>query len=334
MPILKKSKSAAKLPAKKDGPAQSLATWLFGAPIKFAIVAGGLFIALIFAISLLAPTPVPGQEFVVPLYLRIIFIGLLLLIPAFSIYMLVIRWTPSGNLDRRSFLGLSVTTTIISTTLILLACFAAWYFKSSIFALMWFMQLTASPTLMLTLLVLALFIVLYVLGIYMSAKYVAQYWRVRAMGIPRWKFLCAFPFGWSLLAYPAIFLPEEKKNENILPIKAKWLSWLTDWSFAKTSNAILLIIVLPLAATSLLLPDMAIMSVGVTLIPIVIFFGLWIWLGKKKMNDAMPKWFSSMTIILNAIAIIAYVCMLMLAKPTTQPNPIMIEDIQITETIE
>ncbi|MCL2331640.1 MAG: hypothetical protein FWC61_03800 [Proteobacteria bacterium] len=318
-------------------PAHPLSAWLWRAPAKFAILSLLLFIAVMAALTLVSALFTAGAEQVIimPLYVQYLFLAAFLFIPIFSIYKLV-RWTPSGALDRHSFVGLSVVTSLLSVLWLVLAFLFLRFGLGDIPPQFFVYRLLyISPTLFFAATFVALLVMLYVLGIYLSAKLVAQYWRARAMGIPTWKFLCSFPFGWGLLFYPQIFLPEEKPAARVISVRPKWLASLFDWTAAKTINALLLITILPLAALAVLMPSLGMLSLGAVSIPVVIFFGLWAIIGAKKLNAAMPGWFSSLTIILNVIAIAAYVLVKSMHPELLEPNYNLTPDqIQVTEVAE
>jgi len=318
-------------------PTRTLSEWIWRAPAKFAILAMLLFIVVMGVLSLVSSLFATGDTataITMPLYLQYLFLAAFIFIPLFSIYKLV-KWTPPGALDRHSFVGLSVVTTLLSVLWLVLAFLFLRFGLGDIPPqFLVYRLLYISPTLFFAATFVALTVMLYILGIYLSAKSVAQYWRARAMGIPTWKFLCSFPFGWGLLFYPQIFLPEEKPAARVISIRPKWLASLSNWTAAKTINALLLITLLPLVALAVLMPNLGLMSLGAVAVPVVIFFGLWAIIGVKKLNAAMPGWFSTMTVILNVIAIIAYVLFLSFAKPTIIQSGITPDQIQVTETTE
>lgn len=312
---------------------QKMSAWLWRGPAKFAALTIVLFIGVMVLLTLVASgfATASNQVIVMPEYLQTLFTAAFIFIPIYSIYKLV-KWTPRGALDRHGFMGLSIVTTILTVIWLLLAytCLRMGIGDTPT-ELLALRLLYISPTLFFIVTFLIMLIAMYILGIYLSAKTVAQYWRARGMGIPTWKFLCSFPFGWSILFYPQIFLPEDKIPAPALSVRPGWLASLTKWASAKTINALLIITIIPMLVLAVLMPGMATMALCAALVPIIIFFGLWAIHGAKKLYAAMPGWFSTMTIILNIIAIAAYALFLAFAKPYIVHQNTMTDQIEIEQ---
>ncbi|MCL2538642.1 MAG: hypothetical protein FWF34_03145 [Alphaproteobacteria bacterium] len=331
MPTAKKTKTAKPVATTKiTAPVQTLSTWLLRAPIKFSLLFVGLMVTFIVAVTIIA-SMFAGAPDAVPTFLELIISGVMLVIPAYAFYKLV-RWSPANPMDRRSFVALSIIVTAASLLFTLCIAGMGWLGIVPQFWMVYLMYM--SPWLFFAGLLIFALAMMYLLGLYVAARYVAAYWRARKMGMSKWKFILAFPFGWALLLYPFMFLPEEIKTSQVLSIKTNWLSRITEWTVAKTSNAVILLIILPIAMIAILLPAAAIESTSISLIPIAIFFGLWAIYGTKKMNKSMSGWFANMTVILNVLAIATVACFMWFSAPkvSAPTMPVFdIEQIEITE---
>ena len=328
-------------PAPTAGPLQTLGAWIWKTPIKFSILATILTVALIIIAVAITSAYAPVSGFgpiEIPLGIRILFFAALVLVPLFSIYKLT-RWTPYGNLDRRSFLALTVVTTILSTAVIIIGYCCGLYETGQTPVLpLWFIHLVMSPTLLAIAIIVILVVMTYALGLFLSAKYGAMFWRLRAMGMARWKFWLSFPFGWGILSYPAIFLPEYKKTAPVISIRVSWLSKITDWASTDVWNALLVFIAIPIAMAALVAPRYAVMSVSTVLVPAALFFILWAICGTQKMYEATRTWFSGIIVALNLALVAAYIVFISLGAHINNPwyaeQPTPAAEIRITETLD
>jgi len=325
MPTVKKIKSDVRAPSK------TLSNWLWKAPLKFT----GIMLLLTAAIIAVASVIVygiqhanPGAPIAMPSYFTPLMIVLLALAALFGIYKMV-RWLPFEPVDRRSFVALSIATTIASILIlagffgfgILVKILGGGMITNSQLIGFFILKLAyTSPTLLLILWVVFLTVVLFLLGFSLSARYVAEYWRARDAGVSRLKYWLNFPFGWAFLLYPLQFLGTDAKKAEKVQIKSKWFGNFTNWIAASAFNMFVLFIVIPYALIAAFTPASAMLSMSIGLIPIVVFFALWAAIGTKKLIAAVPKWFSTLTIILNVLAIATYIVVMATAKHAT-PTP-------------
>ncbi|MCL2339218.1 MAG: hypothetical protein FWC51_04690 [Proteobacteria bacterium] len=312
MPTVKKIKT------EKHTPKKTITNWLWGAPVKFMALMMLLLTAIIVVAGTIAYSVQhnnPGAPIAVPSYFAPLMIALMVLAAIYGIYKMV-KWLPFENVDRHSFVALSIATTIASV-LILLGFFGFSILMGMItggmvtpgqFIGFFILKLAyTSPTLLLILWIVVMAAVLFLLGFSLSARYVAEYWRARDAGVSRLKYWLNFPFGWAFLLYPLQFLADDKKKSQSVQIKSKWFATFTNWIAHSAFNMFALFIVLPYVLIAIFTPSSAIMSLCIGLIPVVVFFAVWAIVGTKKLIAALPKWFSTLTIVLNILAIAAYI---------------------------
>lgn len=213
-----------------------LISWFLNQPLRFALLSFLLVFVISFVYGAVSGMVTGSAEMfaVTPL------ICLIALVFIFTIW-LQIRWLPSTDLDRRSFVALDNGLTLISYTIVLIpVIFMLVNPQKAILYGMW-LQYYSMPLFVFASTVVAL-LYLYVFGVYISMLQ-ATYRRARTMGVPRWKAIMTIPFTLSIFWFPGYMIADDKKTKPTVEIKSKWFAKWTDWVVAKPMNAIIMMFV-------------------------------------------------------------------------------------------
>ena len=169
---------------------------------------------------------------------------------------------------------------------------------------MWLLTLMQNPTGIIIGFLLAVCLVLlslYILGVTIMVFW-ACFLRARTMNIPLWKIICSIPFGFDMLWVPGYFIPAKQSKKTVVATNIKWISNLTNWTFARLSNAGFLF-------TALIIGTGIFNGLTTTLLSlsILLLFAIWIMqMGDKKFEKNIGNTYATTAVIIN-IVIIAYV---------------------------
>lgn len=302
-----------------------LVSWFFNAPAKFALLSFGLMagITLVYSFIISAikgvGTPINPWPIAVLMLATIIF----------SIYKLI-KWLPSDNLDRRSFVATSNGLTfiylaaILSSTIFMLGrteqiiLYTMWLQYYS--ALWFFFVVTVASV-----------IYLYVFGVLIANIYTI-YRRAITMGVPKWKAILSLPFSIYAFLLPGYLLTEDKKTKSTITIKSKWYAKVTDWVIAKPINAILIFALILIGSACFMdIYTLALMAL------FIIVFVTWVWVvGAPTFRKTIGGMFSTIIATLN-IALVVFLIGMLIFPPKISDqitSDTYVEQIEITETVE
>lgn len=300
----------------KKAQTNTIAAWLWRAPIKFT---GLLVIGMTLLILAMSLITIPFEN-PMPEWTGWIFALVLLSFIGFSIYKLI-KFTPTDYLDRKSFVGIDIGITFIGIMLYfilpLITILALGFdsFEQFMVVMGYYMgYMAALKPITFFIIAFILSIVLSIVATYVSglmlSNYIIMFRRGQMMGISKLKLWLSFPFGLHLLWLPEYFLPEEKKTKPATQLKSKWFSNFVDWVVKKPMNAIivwLIMIGFGAAATFLASGELT-PNTLLELFLIVLFVVILAILGVKRFRTAVPGWFSWMAAIVNILVIIAIFC--------------------------
>lgn len=314
--------------AKKTTPTQKLSSWFLSSPVKFAFLSFGLMAGLTLIYAFIVGLVTGGHTTPATMspWLLITLTGGALV---YSIYK-YIKWLPSDNLDRRSFVAIDNGLTFIYFLSLFLS--TIFIISSTQKIMLYAMWLQYYSMLLFFFVVIAISIIyMYVLGLLIGNMY-ATYRRALGMGVPRHKALLTLPFSIAMFWFPGYLLEDNTKTKPVIAIKSKWYSQLTDWVVAKPLNAVLLFLLT--FAFSFIFFD--IQTLCLTLFFGTIF-GVWLLCtGAKKLKKNIGGAYSTLAGAINIAFII--VCIGFIAyfstHTNTSVNQIQYESIQITEVIE
>jgi hypothetical protein len=285
----------------------TMAAWLWKAPIKFTgLFVGGMIVLITALIPI--PRPLPGWVAGILMPVVLAFIG-------FSIYKLI-RFAPAASLDRKSFIGIDVGITIVRTLFyliplaIMLAAvgFADFQEFFRVLGYMLALFVMSYPVFSLVMALVLSIVFTYIVGL-MIANYIITFRRGQMMGVRKWKLWLSVPFGLHLLWLPGYFLAEERKPKPAVRFKSKWYADFIDWIMKRPLNAMIVFaLTAACAGIPLLFGNRACASLLPNGILIVLFVVLLAVFGVSKLRRAVPGWFSWITVGVNICAIIAIAC--------------------------
>lgn len=271
-------------------PTQStLSKWILWAPLKFAAFTFiACFIALLISYGLGHFMTIAGTQLTTTM---------LTMLALISGVIFLIKKLPATKMNKFNFISLYnlqlVTAGIASVLFTLIIQFLP----------LSQMLMTKNLNILTILFISALIIgYLYLFGVSISNLY-ASYMRARELGISRWKIICSFPFGFSMLWTAGYLLntKEAKKQEHI--VKSPWYLRIMNWTVSKQANTISAFIII----TCISALFYGLNSIPYTFIGALIF-GIWATIvGQKKMAENIGRGYATMAIILNFALIIAFV---------------------------
>lgn len=274
----------------------TLKQWMLSAPIFFAITS--FLFAII--ISVLAGLLLPKNNITLSI------VGASMFITTILASILAIRKIPTKKMDRSGivtifnikmlFMGLMSLISVL--TAINLIPIQTWLFT--------IMQSEIGIICGFIIAICLVLISLYILGVTIMGLW-ACFLRARTMNIPLWKIICSIPFGFDMIWLPGYFIPNKAEKKSIVTTRIKWISKLTNWTFASPTNAVF-VFTLFIIGTGLF------NGITATLLTIsmLLMFGIWLMqMGNKKFEKNIGGTYSTTAVIIN-FAIIAYMIIAML----------------------
>lgn len=236
------------------------------------------------------------------------------------------RRLPRTPLDKKSFITLHTSQTlIISTIFILTTLLLANNFNRIIYNLI--MLESQSPVLFFCTIIISALIILYITGISLSNLY-AKFWRVRAFNIPAWKIVCSMPFGFAGLWSAGYFLDTPNKKNHTVTAKTKWFSDLINKITKNTKTLIFAFV-----TTTLISGFFFGLSAVLLTLMLATIFGICT-LNKDKQQFAKNisgKYCNAM-IIINIVLITVFAVIFSTSSPTNTTSVTNSESITITDT--
>ena len=287
--------------------------WLISAPIKFSILLFSLMLVVTGLKSFLFDKIFSG-------FISSALFSALLFIAFTASTIFLIKRLPNTKLDRRSFIGLH-----ISQTLILSVCFYILSYvliSHSQYILLKLMLLEANSFGLLILIMLALgLFLLYLAGIFISNIY-AKILRIQAFNIPLWKVLGSFPFGFAGLWTAGFLLNTNNKKDPVITYKNSWYNRIINWTLAQPTNTIAMFIIITLISCLFFGP----LSIMRTFI-LALVYGIWVLqVGAKKFKSNIAGTYSTMTFIINIVIILSIITFALFAPTGTETVTVNIAD--------
>lgn len=269
----------------------TLKQWLVRAPILFATSAF-LFTVLI---SILGGLFLPNTDWTFAL------IGISVLATTLLSAFFAIRTIRTKYMDRTGI----VTIFNIKMLVLTLASIVSAIIMSNVFPIqMWLFGLLRSQVglfIGFALTSLLVLVSLYIFGITIMGLW-ACFLRARTMGIPLWKIICSIPFGFDMLWLPGYFIPNKQDKKPSVITNTKWISKLTNWTFARPTNAILLYMILVIASGAISNMISVLLTISMLLI-----FSIWMMrTGHKAFEKNIGAAYATTAVIIN-IAMLAYI---------------------------
>jgi hypothetical protein len=278
--------------AKKTILSTKLISWFFNAPAKFAILSLCLMgiTAIIYAIIASAIMGDVANPNVAPMFI-VMAIALIVGI------VMLIKWLPHDNLDRRSYIAADLG---LSSIYFISSMLSVLFVAANQQAIMYYALRLAqysTPLLIIASLLLSL-VYLYILGAFIANIY-ATYRRGIAMSVPRWKLILSIPFTLSLFWFPGYMLPDAKEK-TVIEIKSKWYANIVNWIMARPLNSVI-VLVITLILMLFLFDFASTVFTGI----FAIIFGILVWrVGAKNLRKNVGGWFATFIMLLNILIFI------------------------------
>lgn len=295
-----------------------LSTWLFWAPLRFAIstffavtLTGILYI--IISALIFSSTPIPQA----PLG------ALTSLVILYCIY-LTERKLPRNELDQASFVMIHNAQTIFGA---LLSMISSYMIIRNINEIAFKLMLLENQSTLLFILTITLstIFLLYIPGILIT-NFFAKFRRIQSFDIPTWKIICSIPFGFSALWIPGYILNTRSKPETHITTKITWYKKLTNLVLSNPTNTIITFIPVTLMSGFLF----GLYGILLALI-FSLIFGIWMMqIGQKKFIKNIGGLYASISVIINIVLIMLTICMFIFTPTPTQNIQINISETQQT----
>lgn len=301
-----------------DSIKSKLSIWFAKEPAKFSVLSFGLILGVSFLYVL--TKGIFGNNFMMSYAVLLL---LILSALTFSIYKLI-KWLPSENLERRSFVAIDNGLNFIYLGIFALFTFMVIGNLQEIMFYQTTLQHQSMILFMFGAMLVSLFY-LYFVGLLVTNIY-ATYRRAITMGVPKWKILASLPFTFSMFRVSGYLLPEDKKEKPAILIKSKWYSNFTDWVISKPINS-LIVFLFTVIISGLFFESYFTLLV----ILFVVIFGVWLlFTGAKKLRKSIGGSFSTFVAVFNIVIILAFIGFLTFSV-NTQPASIQNETIQVME---
>ncbi len=268
----------------------TLKQWLVSTPIFFALT------SFLFAVTLsvLAGLLMPKSETTLSI------IGTAMIVTTIISGILAIRRIPTHKMDRA---GIVTIFNIKMIILVLMSVISLIMAFNLVPLQMWLLTLMQNPTGIIIGFLLAVCLVLlslYILGVTIMGFW-ACFLRARTMKIPLWKIIFSIPFGFDMLWVPGYFIPAKQSKKPVVATNIKWISNLTNWTFARLSNAGFLFVALIIGTGIFNGLTTTLLSLSILLL-----FAIWIMqMGDKKFEKNIGNTYATTAVIIN-IVMIAY----------------------------
>ncbi len=295
-----------------------LSTWLWRAPVKFAllVVFGPLALGGLYAIIASAFTAPENQPIATwPM------MALMFAVVAWAAFSLIKR-LPRDDMGQRQFVGIYTAAFFVSRVIGILGLMFLGFVYLPMMISLSMNNMAVLPWLVLVMTVLAL-VAAYVGGLQIINLY-ATYMRAINMGVPQWKAILTLPC--SMLWMPGYILTDEKqKRATDIKIGATWYTSFVNWIVASPANAWLMFIVMILGSGMLY-------GYGWIMLPVfaapIVIFGIWQWIaGSARMRKNIGGAFSTVAIIVNVLTIITVITVNVIAyRVMRDVSPIAMAD--------
>lgn len=302
----------------KTSPNLNISTWLYKAPIKFALLSFILIFVSMFIgqiiINAVEPSGITTQITMTSIPVISIILGIILML----------RKMPRGALSRDAFVAIQN----IQTFVLSIAYFALTYFvlsnsqeiKISLVSLM-----TKSPYLFLAITSVISIFLLYMTGLFIANIY-AKFCRIQAFNIPIWKIILSIPFGFSALWVPGYIA--STPNQKNIPFASPnaWYARLTNNIITSKRNIIISFILITLLSSTFFGFTAVLLTFSLALI-----YGIWtLQVGEKQFIKNMNKRYATTAVIINLIIILVLTVFGSILSKTQPDVEINISDTSIT----
>ena len=265
----------------RENKSTKLISWVLWKPLQFS----ALFVALTIACAAV----LFGSN------IRILQIASPIITLVLGIFLLI-RMLPSTTyINRRSFILTTNTIWIIGTLVIALITpfVSAYQVPNMIETPNWFMTMLG--------ILITLIAGIYALGLTVTALYLT-YRRLRTLNVPAWKIIFAYPIGVSALTAMSYILDTPDNKTPNIETKLNRLNKLTDWTMARTRNAILMYSIV-LLATNLFTNKLIALLLSVIAILIMALAAINV--GQKKFIKNLGNKYASICVVINLFIVIA-----------------------------
>ncbi len=275
----------------KNTSTSKLSTWVFWAPLKFALTTfiATSIISLLYSViagTIYTQTPAPYQ----PLLYLCITTFIVCTIKMFSKLPHIIP-------DRNSFIATHNLQTILTSGAFILTTFYIMQNANKIL----FHLATISNSSFVTFFIFTIssILILYLIGVLFS-NFFLKFRRIHSFCIPTWKIICSIPFGFSALWAPGYILKTADKKTDQIEIKSNWYKRLTNTITLHQSTTIAIFTLITMLSGFIFGLNSVLLTFILTLI-----FGIWsLTTGAKKFINSMPNKYAIFAIIVNITTII------------------------------
>lgn len=270
-----------------------LSTWVFWAPLRFAITS---FIALgivgilytLIAGKIYAPAPIPMQPLL-----------WLCAITCIGCIAAMLHKLPCTNIDRFSFIAIHNIQMLIATIFFIAFTYTIISNANEIIFRLILLETKSQPYFILTIFTFAI-VTMYFFGILLSNIF-AKIRRIQTLNIPTWKIICCIPFGFSALWTPGYIL-ETNNKANAVTIKSNWYKKLTNKITEHQSS-----IVATFSVITMLSGFIYGLSGILLTYTLALIFGIWVLnIGTKKFLGHIAGKYTNWAIVVNIILIITF----------------------------
>jgi hypothetical protein len=279
----------------------TLLTWLFKAPLKFALIS---FITSILAISIYAM--ITSTQPPIFILLTISF--------ALAVYFTV-RKLPKIKMDKQSFVAIYTAQMLLTFLLLTVSTYILVSNQQTIMFRLMMLNTNHTTSFLFIIILLALYF-LFLLGTAITNLYI-KICCIQQFNIPTWKMIISFPFGFGMLWIPGYLLNNNTTKKPAQEIKSKTYSRIINWTLKNNINTISMFVFITLLSGFFV----GILPTLLTFI-MALIFGLWSnQIGAKKFEKQINKTYSTTAVVINILMIIIISCFYAFApKQTVEIN--------------